>query len=137
MASKAGKDFLDYAASGSDLVKDVKAKKSVKKSERVVLWKFIKKVNPNYRFYRVHAELIKQLQRVIDGTCTRLIIQCPPRHGKSQIASRLLPAAYLLAHPDRTIGLSSYSGEMAEGFSGEARNFFKEGGGLLLSLIHI
>ncbi len=83
MASKTGKDFLDYAASGSDLVKDVKAKKSVKKAERVILWKFIKKVNPNYRFYKVHAELIKQLQRVIDGTCTRLIIQCPPRHGKA------------------------------------------------------
>jgi len=69
MASKAGKDFLDYAASGSDLVRDVKAKKAVKKSDRLVLWQFIKKVMPSYKFYRFHAEVIKQLQRVIDGSC--------------------------------------------------------------------
>lgn len=131
MSTKLGKDFLDYAASGQDLIKEVKAKKSSKSAERVILWKFIKKVFPNYKFYKFHAEVIKQLQRVIDGTCTRLILQVPPRHGKSLLASQLLPAAYLLAHPDRYVGISSYSSELAEGFSRKARDYFKESGGLL------
>lgn len=131
MASKAGKDFLDYAASGQDLIKEVKRKKSAKQAERVVLWQFIKKVFPQYKFYKFHAEIIKQLQRVIDGSCNRLILQVPPRHGKSLLASQLLPAAYLLAHPDRYVGISSYSSELAEGFSRKAREYFREGGGLL------
>jgi predicted phage terminase large subunit-like protein len=131
MAAKAGKDFLEYAASGSELLRDVKAKKLVKQADRVILWKFIKKVFPNYKFYKFHAEIIKQLQRVIDGSCNRLILQVPPRHGKSLLASQLLPAAYLLAHPDRYVGISSYSAELAEGFSRKARDFFKDGGGLL------
>lgn len=131
MAFKAGNDFLDYAASGQDLIKDVKAKKAAKHAERVILWQFIKKVMPSYKFYKFHAEVIKQLQRVIDGKCNRLILQVPPRHGKSLLASQLLPAAYLLAHPDRYVGISSYSSELAEGFSRKAREFFKAGGGLL------
>lgn len=132
MASKLGKDYLEYSAQGQDLVKKVKTKKASKgPGKRVALWKFIKKVYPSYRIYQFHKTVIEQLQRVIDGEVTRLILQVPPRHGKSMLASEFLPAAYLLAHPDRFVGLCSYSGEMAEGFSGKARENFKAGGGIL------
>ena len=131
MAQKLGNDFLEYAASGQTLIKDVKEAKTAKTSDRVVLWKFIRKVFPQYKFYKFHATVIEQLQKVIDGQCDRLILQVPPRHGKSLLASQLLPAAYLLAHPDRYVGISSYSAELAEGFSRKARDYFKDGGGLL------
>ena len=131
MAQKLGNDFLEYAASGQKLIKDVKEAKTAKTSDRVVLWKFIRKVFPQYKFYKFHATVIEQLQKVIDGKCDRLILQVPPRHGKSLLASQLLPAAYLLAHPDRYVGISSYSAELAEGFSRKARDYFKDGGGLL------
>jgi len=131
MSQKLGNDFLEYAASGQKLIKDVKAAKTAKTSDRVILWKFIRKVFPQYKFYKFHATVIEQLQRVIDGKCNRLILQVPPRHGKSLLASQLLPAAYLLAHPDRYVGISSYSAELAEGFSRKARDYFKDGGGLL------
>ena len=133
MASKLGKDYLERAASGQDLVKAVKKKKAsrLENGKQVVLWKFIKKVFPNYKFYKFHATVIQQLQRVLDGECNRLILQVPPRHGKSLLASQLLPAAYLLAHPDRYVGISSYSAELAEGFSRKARDYYREAGGLL------
>ncbi len=133
MAAKLGKDYLERAASGQDLVKKVKAKKAntLLDGKEVVLWKFIRKVYPQYKFYKFHATVIEQLQRVINGECNRLILQVPPRHGKSLLASQLLPAAYLLAHPDRYVGISSYSAELAEGFSRKARDFYREGGGLL------
>jgi predicted phage terminase large subunit-like protein len=132
MAAKLGRDYLERAAQGQDLVKAVKAKKADKgPGKDVVFWKFIRKVFPQYKFYKFHAEVIKQLQKVITGECKRLILQVPPRHGKSLLASQLLPAAYLLAHPDRFVGVSSYSAELAEGFSRKAREFYREGGGLL------
>ena len=91
----------------------------------------IKQVSPNYRFYRPHAELVKQLQRVISGECKRLIVSCPPRLGKSTLSSKLLPAAYLLAHPERYVAICSYSAELAEGFSREAREYYKGSGGMI------
>ena len=131
MAGKLGKDYLAKASAGQDLVKEVKRKKASRASKQVVFWKFIKQVFPNYKFYKFHATVIEQLQRVINGECNRLILQVPPRHGKSLLASQLLPAAYLLAHPDRFVGISSYSAELAEGFSRKARDYYKESGGLL------
>ena len=135
MSTKLGKDYLAKAASGQDLVKAVKQKKAQRQSngERVILWKFIRRVFPQYKFYKFHATVIEQLQRVLDGECNRLILQVPPRHGKSLLASQFLPAAYLLAHPDRFVGISSYSAELAEGFSRKARDYYREAGGLLNS----
>lgn len=132
MAAKLGRDYLEKAASNQGLVKEVKQKKALKgPGKRKPFWKFIKEVYPNYKIYKLHAVIIEQLQRVIDGKINRLILQIPPRNGKSLLASQLLPAAYLLAYPDRYVGISSYSAELAEGFSRKAREFFRDGGGLL------
>jgi len=133
MAQKLGKDYLRKASRDQAMLKALREKKlqTREKGERVLLHKFIKQVYPNYKFYRFHATLIKQLQKVIDGTCTRLILQVPPRSGKSLLSSVLLPAAYLIAHPDRYVGLSSYSAELSQGFSRKARDFYKDGGGQL------
>jgi predicted phage terminase large subunit-like protein len=132
MSIKYGNDYLEFAAKGQHLIKEVKTKKANRGADkRVILWKFIKKVFPNYKFYKFHATVIQQLQSVLDDGCKRIILQVPPRHGKSLLASQLLPAAYLLAHPDRYVGISSYSAELAEGFSRKAREYFREGGGLI------
>jgi predicted phage terminase large subunit-like protein len=113
------------------MVRDLRRAKTQRREggQKVILHKFIKEVCPSYKFYKVHAELTKQLQRVIDGDCRRLIIQIPPRTGKSMISSKLFPAAYLIAHPDRYVGISSYSAELAEGFSRAARDYYRESGG--------
>lgn len=132
MNIKKSTNYLERAASNRELVRELRKIKSEKReaSQKVIFHQFIKKYSPAYKFYRVHAELTKQLQRVIDGDCKRLIVQIPPRTGKSMLSSKLLPAAYLLAHPDRYVGISSYSAELAEGFSRAAREFYREAGGL-------
>lgn len=133
MAQKFGRDYLRRAGADQDMVKELRKIKTQKNDggRKIILHKFIKEVFPSYKFYKVHAELTKELQRIIDGESNRLIIQIPPRHGKSLLASRLLPAAYLLAHPDRFVGISSYSAELAEGFSRNAREMYKQAGGAL------
>lgn len=133
MAVKLGGDYLDRVGGSLELARELKSakKQSRQDGQNVIFHKIIRQVYPNYKFYKFHAELVKQLQKVIDGECKRLIISCPPRHGKSLLSSKLLPAAYLLAHPDRYVALCSYSAELAEGFSKEARDFYREAGGLL------
>lgn len=133
MVKKVGDGFLGHAAGQLDLVRQARSIKSRAQAsgQSIILHRFIKQVMPKYRLYRFHAELIRQLQRVIDGDCKRLIISTHPRIGKSLLSSRILPAAYLLAHPERYVAICSYSAELAEGFSKEARDFYREGGGVL------
>lgn len=133
MANKLGKDYLRRSAQTQGMLKALRERKLNEKEqgEKILLHKFIKEVYPNYKFYKFHATLIKQLQRIIDGDCNRLILQVPPRTGKSLLSSILLPAAYLRAHPDRFVGISSYSAELSQGFSRKARDFYRDGGGQL------
>jgi predicted phage terminase large subunit-like protein len=84
MPKSVGDRFLKHAAGKVDLVQELRAAKNKQKEggQKVILHKMIREVSPNYKFYRMHAELIKQFQRVIDGECKRLIVSCPPRFGK-------------------------------------------------------
>ena len=55
------------------------------------------------------------------GHCRRLIINVPPRHLKSHLASIAFPAWYLGHHPSRKIACVSYGQELAERFARECR----------------
>lgn len=77
------------------------------------------------KWYRYAVVLASVLQRVCDGTLTRVMIFAPPRHGKSELVSRYLPAYYLYRYPDRWVGLASYAFELARTLAKAARdNFF-------------
>jgi predicted phage terminase large subunit-like protein len=133
MPKSVGDRYLNHVAAQADLVKELRRAKTKAQSqgEQVIFHKMIKQVKPNYKFFRAHATMVKQFQKVIDGECTRLIVSTSPRLGKSELSSRLLPAAYLLAHPDRYVAICSYSAELAETFSREAREYYKAAGGML------
>lgn len=133
MPKSIGDRYLGHISGSVGLVNELKQAKAKTKQEgqEVIFHKFIREVYPNYRFYRLHAELVRQFQRVISGECKRLIVSTPPRHGKSLLSSRLLPAAYLMQNPGRQVAICSYSAELAEGFSREAREFYRNAGGTL------
>ena len=61
-----------------------------------------------------HRLIARALERVERGELTRLIINMPPRHGKSRLASQFFPAWYLGRNPRRYIITASYSKELAE-----------------------
>lgn len=92
---------------------------------------FIKLVAPKYQFYRHCEELIGVLQRVADGELNRVMVFEPPRHGKSELTSRLFPAYYLYRHPDRFVGIASYGADLSYTLSRAAREYYQRGGGVL------
>lgn len=92
---------------------------------------YIAHIKPNFIFYR-HAEiLIDVLQRVADGELSRVIVTEPPRHGKTELISRLFSAYFLYRYPSFWVGLSSYSAELAGSISRNSRDYHKDGGGEL------
>jgi predicted phage terminase large subunit-like protein len=86
---------------------------------------FIRAAFPTFQFHRLSELLIDLLQQVADGQLTRLIVCCPPRHGKSQLVSRLFPAYWVSRHPELFCAIASYSGELAYAHSREARHYYR------------
>ena len=113
---KASHHIIQKIAKDRELVRELQKVQHESSSvgKKVILHKYVKQVQPAYKFYKVHAEIAKVLQKVIDDELNRVIIQVPPRIGKSYLASKLFPAAYLTEHPDRNVGVISYSAELAE-----------------------
>ena len=56
------------------------------------------------------------------GVVDRLIIEAPPRHGKSELASVRFPAWYLGRNPAHRIIGTAYGSDLAIGFGRQARN---------------
>lgn len=78
-----------------------------------------------FKWYRYAIVLAGVLQRVADGVLKRVMIFAPPRHGKSEIVSRLFPAYYLYRHPEQWVALISYAADLANTLSRAARgNYF-------------
>jgi predicted phage terminase large subunit-like protein len=89
---------------------------------------FIHSAFPTFQFHRLAELLIELLQQVADGQLTRLIVCTPPRHGKSQLVSRLFPAYWVSRHPELFCAIASYSGELAYAHSREARHYYRSTG---------
>ncbi|MEM9214063.1 MAG: terminase family protein [Cyanobacteria bacterium P01_F01_bin.150] len=75
--------------------------------------------------------LVVVLQRVADGELLRVMCFLPPRHGKSELISRLFSAYYLYRYPEKWVGINSYAASLAYGFSRSARANFRDMGGPL------
>jgi predicted phage terminase large subunit-like protein len=86
------------------------------------LIEFATYTNPQYQAAAHHTLIADALESVARGDCNRLMILMPPRHGKSELASRRFPAWYLGNNPDKQIIAASYNSDLASDFGREVRN---------------
>lgn len=68
-----------------------------------------------------HEEVCKALEAVERGEITQLIFCMPPRHGKSELATRRLAAWFSGRHPEQNVAVAAYSDAMANDFGGDVR----------------
>lgn len=81
--------------------------------------------NPDYLAGWVHKDICARLERfmlaVEEGRNPRLMLQMPPRHGKSTLASIEFPSFVLGHHPDWELIVTSYAETLALDFSRAVR----------------
>ena len=86
---------------------------------------FISLFEPNYHVGWFHQELCLKLQNfyrdVCDRKSPRLILSVPPRHGKSTIVSKHLPAWVFGHDPNLQIISCSYAASLASKFTREVQ----------------
>ena len=86
---------------------------------------FTEFTNPRYRTADFHRVIAGHLERVERGEVDRLMLLCPPRHGKSELASRRFPAFALGRRPDREFISVSAGADLATDFGRDVRNIIK------------
>lgn len=86
------------------------------------LIRFTSYVNPAYNAAAHHKTICDKLQEVERGEIDRLMIFMPPRHGKSELASRKFPAWFLGRNPQKQVIAASYNSDLAADFGREVRN---------------
>ena len=83
--------------------------------------------NPKYRANWHHREIARELEAIADGSFAAsgkriLILQVPPRHGKSEEATINFPAWLLGSAPHKQIITASYSSDLAVIFGSKTRD---------------
>lgn len=92
---------------------------------------WVERVAPHYEWYEHCIRLAAVLQRVVRGELKRVMIFAPPRHGKSELVSRLLPGYYLTCHPRRWVGMCGYGSDLTKELAREARMHYTASGGVM------
>lgn len=72
-----------------------------------------------------HHVIAEHLELVEQGVISRLIINMPPRYGKSELGTTQFPAWLLGRDPDREVIVTSYSDRKARDFGRKVRNIMR------------
>jgi predicted phage terminase large subunit-like protein len=83
---------------------------------------FVEYTYPSWRTAEHHRRICAALERVERGEIKRLLIEAPPRHSKSELASRRFPAWYMGRHPGNQIITASYNDLLGTDIGRDVRN---------------
>lgn len=76
----------------------------------------------NYHHYR-HTKLIcDALQPIADGEQRYIMIEMPPRHGKSMTVTETFPSFFIAKNPEKRVIVASYSDSLARKFGRRNRD---------------
>jgi len=91
---------------------------------------FVERFNPDYDAGWLHKVICEELERferdVLERKSPRLILQVPPRHGKSQLVSVMFPPWFLGRNPKLEVIGASHTTSLSLGFSRKARAIVRD-----------
>lgn len=88
---------------------------------------FARYTHPAWEDAKHHARLAEHLEAVERGEITRLLVEMPPRHGKSELASRRFPAWFLGRNPQREVMSVAYNAALAiDEYGRKVRNIVRD-----------
>ena len=93
---------------------------------------YLKMCFPNYVWTPFHLFLARICQSLVEkiekGEKVRVLLSCPPRHGKSETVTKTLPSWFIGRNPDKNAILTAYNSDLAEKFNDANRQKTKEFG---------
>ncbi|MGE7989384.1 terminase large subunit domain-containing protein [Lysinibacillus fusiformis] len=80
----------------------------------------------HYKHYPHTRIVCDELQEIAEGKQKFILIEMPPRHGKSMTVTETFPSYYIGRNPDKRIITAAYSDGLATKFGRMNRNKFNE-----------
>lgn len=105
-----------------DILTNILSNEETKAKATSSFIEFVKYIWPQFISGEHHKIMAEKFDRIVSGDLKRLIINMPPRHTKSEFASKLLPAYYLGKYPDRFIIQASHTADLSVDFGRAVRN---------------
>mgnify|MGYP002622569295 CR=1 FL=1 len=96
------------------------------RSSRDSFGNFVKSIWPDFIEGAHHKIIAKKLEAIKDKKISRLIVNMPPRHTKSEFASYLFPAWMMGHNPKLKIIQTTHTAELAYRFGRKVRNLMNE-----------
>ena len=98
------------------------AEKKIQNKAKEDFLSFVKCMWPDFIEGSHHRHIADKFNKLATGEITRLIVNMPPRHTKSEFASYLLPAWMVGREPRLKIIQATHTGELAIRFGRKAKN---------------
>ena len=98
------------------------AEKRIQNKAKEDFLSFVKCVWPDFIEGSHHRHIAKKFNDLATGKITRLIVNMPPRHTKSEFASYLLPSWMVGREPKLKIIQATHTGELAVRFGRKAKH---------------
>ena len=89
------------------------------------LIQFALSVYPGYSVGGHHKIMAKLFKDIAEGVKKRVIVNVPPRFGKSELASYLFPAYFLGHRPDAKVIMATHTSTLSEDFGKRVRNLIE------------
>lgn len=96
-----------------------------RRSARRSLLAFAEYTHPSWTTGEHHRRICDMLERVERGEVRRGMIFAPPRHTKSELASRRFPAWFLGRNPTKQIITATYAADFAVDFGADVRDIIR------------
>ena len=93
-----------------------------KKAAKQDFLTFVKRMWPQFIEGKHHKIISEKFNKIASGEKTRLIINMPPRHTKSEFASYFLPAWMIGNNPELKIIQATHTAELAVNFGRKTKN---------------
>lgn len=104
---------------------DAKRMLAARKLGRNSLLGFTRYTKADFRVEWYHRLMCRVLDLWIQGKIGHLIITLPPRHGKSELVSRRMPAYILGKQPDASVIAVSHTQDLANEFSDDVQGIME------------
>ena len=98
------------------------AEKKIQNKAKNDFLSFVKCVWPDFIEGAHHRHVAKKFNDLANGKISRLIVNMPPRHTKSEFASYLLPSWMVGRNPKLKIIQATHTGELAIKFGRKAKH---------------
>ena len=104
------------------MLKEAEARLIIRDEAQDKFMPFVHHVYENFIEGRHHLAIAEKLEKVASGEITRLIVNMPPRHSNSELASYLMPAWFLGRNPKLKIIQATHNTELAVRFGRKVRD---------------